>query len=110
MKRVLRSLSLLDADGNLSLTSVVWLATLGLAIWAAIAGSWPGLIPFALATLSAEHRRHLSRTRVADQLRTLNESLRNLAAVLEETRKVAIDAQQKAAQLSMQAIGIRRGA
>lgn len=109
MKRLIRALSLLDADGNLSITTLVWLATLGLAISAAIHRDPWGFVPFAVATASAEHRRHLSRTRVADQLRTLNDSVKALNLLIAKAQADADKALSNNSVVSMGRIG-RQGA
>lgn len=102
MSRLLRALALLDADGHLSLTSLVWLATLGLAISGAVRRDPWSLAPFAVATISVEHRRHLSKIRVADQLRTLNESVKALNQLV---AKAQADADKALGSISVVSLG-----
>jgi hypothetical protein len=105
LHRGVSALSLLDADGNLSVTTVVWLATLVLAAHSLQAGQPLGVLPFALATASAEHRRHLSRARLSDQLRTVDASIKALHLLVSEAKQLSIEA-KTGAETAMRELGV----
>ena len=119
--RVLGFLSLLDRDGNLSLTAVV----LGVGLVAGVAGLFVAprvetqalaLLLFALALLNTAHRRVVNdraaernRVLLADQIATANQSIEALAKGLEDVRKIAAEAQVHATQANLGTIGVPEG-
>lgn len=109
MRNLFRSLSLLDGNGNLSITTATLGVSLCLAVYSVIANSPLGLFVFAIASLSAEHRRHLAKSRLSDQMKTVNESIKSLHLLVSEAQKTASIANSTASEAMRAATPVSLG-